>query len=148
MAKCKTLTILIDETRYEMISLFPYQDEIIKIDNGTTNNALSRSLVNPCLMQTAIENGKINRDYCFYNSTTKNVFCGRNITFLHRGIFYNFTGSPLKLDACGLTAISDEKANETYFAYIWKNKDMLIKLGENESKSAVGTLVAGGDCDS
>ena len=147
LERCTALTLITDPVKYEMVSLFPYQDEVIAITSETTSKALSLSLVNPCLMPTAFEDGRLSDGYCFYNATTTEVNCGKKVSLLHRGIFYNFTGSPVKIDFCGLTAIIDN-ANETYFAYIWKNRDSLIPLNNVTGAGAVGSMVLGADCES
>ncbi|MFA6908038.1 MAG: hypothetical protein WC263_04385 [Candidatus Micrarchaeia archaeon] len=147
LEKCTALTLITDPVKYEMISLFPYQDEVIAINSETTSNALGISLANPCLMPAAFKDGKLSRDYCFYNSTTTEVYCGRNVSLLHKGIIYNFTGFPVKIDFCGLTAIMDD-TNETYFAYIWKNRNSLIPLNNVTGARAVGSMILGEGCES
>ncbi len=152
MEKCKMTTFIVEPYSGEMPVLFhvlPIDDGLYKIDNESSTRAFDINLENPCTVQKAYVSGKLGEDYCYYNATNKEIACGRKLALLHKGLFYNITAAnqPLKLDFCGLAGAIDEEKNETFFLFIWKNRNTIFSLTENQSAAAIGSIFLGQECE-
>lgn len=147
IGECSPVSILLMEEE-RVIMLFPFGREIIQIDNETNSRMLSRRLMNPCTINEAWANGKPGEGYCFYNSTVKEIECWKNVSFLREGIFHNYTGTPIKVDWCGLTGAYYPDTNESDLIFIWENRDTLFRMDNKTSVQAVATQMAGNNCSS
>ena len=145
--ECAPVSILLMEEK-QVIMLFPFGDELIQIDNKTNSRMLSRRLMNPCTIDEALVNGKPGEGYCFYNSTVKEIECWKNVSFLREGVFYNYTGAPVKVDWCGLTGAYYPDTNDSDLIYIWENRDTLFRMDNETSVQAVATQMVGNNCSS
>lgn len=150
--KCKAFNVfagrggLSMEMIQGMVPVFPYKDEMMEINNATKQKTMQTRLANPCVMQAAFESGKLGRDYCFYNSTTKELACGRPLMLVREGNVYNISDA-VETDFCGMAGLTDPRANETYLIFIFENNDQIIELNEETSKLAIGYQISGIECN-
>ena len=86
---------------------------------------------------------------CFYNSRTSALSCGRTFWAVHKGVEYNISTVPTKVDICGMAGFvgkNSQNANDTsdtYLAYIVRDEDNLFILNKTNSQKAVGAIVYG-----
>ena len=81
----------------------------------------SQKVVNKTSLETTKQpkNLDLGAEYCFYDSITQKITCGRSLILVKEGKLYEVNNSA-DVPRCGLSGLEDMKTNETYFIYIFQ----------------------------